>query len=555
MAYEKYIEKDGKIYGPYVYHSKRVDGKVVSEYYGSKKTNYKKLLVVFSCFVFALLLFYAFTKLPVNFTGRAVLSAENSGKISSSENILKISLKEGELIPAASKIVFESEGESYEYPINEFILDKPIKGNYYIEGGNLSGSGLGYGFEGVKKIYPKISFVLGIYNEVESEVSSQTEETTKISETEINKTTVENISEDNSANISEEISINASESEQTETNQTEVESGVQSEEVISEEAPVPEATENSEGDLETEVAPEETSPETADVSEPASTEETSTETDGASEETPPGITGNIVRGIFGGVYNFFLRLSPTGRVTEEFGKEITGEVSATNEFVYELEEGQNAELIPGSVNVDGKKLPDNTTDVKIIGGNAVVMTDYSEEEEGFGEDYLTNNEKEFLINLSSINSEFSGKDFKVKLVNENEEILFLDNSIENIQKTEEKIIEKNISESVINVLTEDEIMVLTENFGDNFSVKTTKAEVFKGRIVVRHVLGEYWIEHSYDYKGDINEDLKEKIEGDKIGWLKEIARTLSGSDSKGQEINELIFDENYGSSISSQTPD
>ena len=47
MAYEKYIKKNGKVYGPYLYHSKRVDGKVISEYRGqnitkkpSKKRNY-----------------------------------------------------------------------------------------------------------------------------------------------------------------------------------------------------------------------------------------------------------------------------------------------------------------------------------------------------------------------------------------------------------------------------------------------------------------------------------------------------------------------------------
>ena len=47
MAYKKYITKNGKIYGPYVYHSKRVDGKVVSEYHGLKKDkkSRKKVLI------------------------------------------------------------------------------------------------------------------------------------------------------------------------------------------------------------------------------------------------------------------------------------------------------------------------------------------------------------------------------------------------------------------------------------------------------------------------------------------------------------------------------
>ena len=43
MAYKKYIVKNGKVYGPYIYHSRRVKGKVVSEYRGTKKQlDYKK---------------------------------------------------------------------------------------------------------------------------------------------------------------------------------------------------------------------------------------------------------------------------------------------------------------------------------------------------------------------------------------------------------------------------------------------------------------------------------------------------------------------------------
>lgn len=44
MAYEKYIKKDGKIYGPYLYHSRRIDGKVISEYHGQKKSDSWKFL-------------------------------------------------------------------------------------------------------------------------------------------------------------------------------------------------------------------------------------------------------------------------------------------------------------------------------------------------------------------------------------------------------------------------------------------------------------------------------------------------------------------------------
>ena len=35
MAYKKYIKRNGKLYGPYLYHSRRVNGKVISEYQGT----------------------------------------------------------------------------------------------------------------------------------------------------------------------------------------------------------------------------------------------------------------------------------------------------------------------------------------------------------------------------------------------------------------------------------------------------------------------------------------------------------------------------------------
>src|SRR3990167_5155872 len=39
MAYKKYIKRDGKIFGPYVYHSRKINGRVISEYRGKHKEN------------------------------------------------------------------------------------------------------------------------------------------------------------------------------------------------------------------------------------------------------------------------------------------------------------------------------------------------------------------------------------------------------------------------------------------------------------------------------------------------------------------------------------
>lgn len=52
MTYKKYIKKNGKIYGPYIYHSKRVDGKVISEYYGIKEEEIKDNLSKWEKYIF-----------------------------------------------------------------------------------------------------------------------------------------------------------------------------------------------------------------------------------------------------------------------------------------------------------------------------------------------------------------------------------------------------------------------------------------------------------------------------------------------------------------------
>jgi hypothetical protein len=78
MVYKKYIEKDGKVYGPYVYKSHRVDGKIVSEYCGPSVN--KKKVFVFA--VVALVLFFLIFLLFFynKFTGNAI--SENSAPVS-----------------------------------------------------------------------------------------------------------------------------------------------------------------------------------------------------------------------------------------------------------------------------------------------------------------------------------------------------------------------------------------------------------------------------------------------------------------------------------------
>lgn len=48
MVYKKYIKRDGKVYGPYIYRSRKIKGKVITEYLGKgDEKNKNKLHLIF----------------------------------------------------------------------------------------------------------------------------------------------------------------------------------------------------------------------------------------------------------------------------------------------------------------------------------------------------------------------------------------------------------------------------------------------------------------------------------------------------------------------------
>ena len=177
MVYKKYIKRDGKLYGPYMYESKRIDGKVVSEYHGPKKTvNLKKFAWIFASGI--LVLFLAYFLATFNFGGLTGFAVFNTQIDSISNEPIKgnvnIFLKEGELIPSSSKLILENDGQIYEYNLDEIVSNNIIEGNFHVDGTTLSGSGMGYGIEGSREIYPQVDFVLEIYSPSQDNVSDDT---------------------------------------------------------------------------------------------------------------------------------------------------------------------------------------------------------------------------------------------------------------------------------------------------------------------------------------------------------------------------------------------
>jgi hypothetical protein len=163
MAYKKYIKRGGKIYGPYIYHSKRVDGKVISEYRGTDKKISSNGLKMFGLVLGVLFLLGAFYFLTDEnkITGYSIIDLDavyTEGEFLQGK--LSIFLNEGELIPESSKLVFESEENKYEYSIKNLISEDLVEGNFFVQGKNVSGLGIGFGTIGEKEVYPELSFIL-----------------------------------------------------------------------------------------------------------------------------------------------------------------------------------------------------------------------------------------------------------------------------------------------------------------------------------------------------------------------------------------------------------
>lgn len=173
MAYEKYIKRGGKLYGPYLYHSKRVDGKVISEYHGQVKKDYKKFVFIGLGILFLIGLIYVFSYYQKGITGHSVLNLDanyKEGEILSGK--IKLTLQSGELLPSQSKIVFDNNDKKFEYVLNELVSESLVSGGFYIKDSSLSGEGEGYGIPGEKIIYPFIDFVLLVESEIEGQTDA-----------------------------------------------------------------------------------------------------------------------------------------------------------------------------------------------------------------------------------------------------------------------------------------------------------------------------------------------------------------------------------------------
>ncbi|MEK6892751.1 MAG: hypothetical protein AABX07_00960, partial [Nanoarchaeota archaeon] len=189
MVYKKYTAKKGKLYGPYLYKSKRVGDKVVTTYIGRDTgKEFKFLGIYFTIFV---LLIFLLIGLIINFTqptGRVTLDVEPSyNKGEQIKGNLKLNLAVGELIPRDSRVSVSLGEQKKEISLSELVDFNYVSGNFYVNNSQITGVGEGYGVAGEKTGYPEVEFEILISK------GSGTKKEAPVNQTPMNETFVNEI--------------------------------------------------------------------------------------------------------------------------------------------------------------------------------------------------------------------------------------------------------------------------------------------------------------------------------------------------------------------------
>ncbi|MBI2044819.1 DNRLRE domain-containing protein, partial [Candidatus Pacearchaeota archaeon] len=396
MVYKKFIKKDGKLYGPYLYHSVKKDGKVTTNYLGKhsekkivkgynfsfiKNSQNRKLIVGILSIMLIVLLIYLVFVLQFGATGKASLDIQSV--YAEGENLkgqVNLILKQGELFPTDSQVVIDNVGKVEQYLLDSLIYNEKVTGDFYVEGQNISGYGEGYGIPGNKEVFPQVLFSFRVV----PSVSLDNDSTGNVSaggggggtggEGEFDVEIV--VNDTPSEPITNETPIEPTINESASVNETPFEEPPQSpkeeatpdipiqEPPVEEIIPTEETTsppEPSEGSL----TPSDSS--SSESTEDSTSSETSSDSDSSSEGA-----------------------SITGEVTA--GEVIEGIVSKNSPYEYILPEGVDVEVINGS----------HPVSFSIVDGKVIFTTDYSEMQQGFGQEFIGNERLIIPINLTEL---------------------------------------------------------------------------------------------------------------------------------------------------------
>src|SRR3989339_246803 len=177
MVYKRYIKKkvngEWKTFGPYYYESYRdsngitktryiLEPKKVTKLRAVTEKIYResrKLFVILGILCLVVLSFFLLSN--IDLTGKAVMSIDQDYSIG--EQIagnLKLLLEQNEFIPGSTKVVINNAGEEFIFLLSDLVKENLSEGEFYLVGTNVSG--FGYGISEIE--YPKVVFVLDVYN-------------------------------------------------------------------------------------------------------------------------------------------------------------------------------------------------------------------------------------------------------------------------------------------------------------------------------------------------------------------------------------------------------
>ncbi|MFA5992742.1 MAG: hypothetical protein WC796_03485 [Candidatus Pacearchaeota archaeon] len=154
-------------------------------------------------------------------------------------------------------------------------------------------------------------------------------------------------------------------------------------------------------------------------------------------------------------------------------------------------------------------------------------------------------EYEININLSSLNLNISSKEITASLEYNGTEIASINTTLNTVDETNPNIdSNETLANTTVNntnstdqyTLTTEELSIIKENTGQE-QVKITKSQEFHGRLIIRFEIGDYWLENSYSYPNQNNEDLKKQIEIDRKIWLKNLAKEFLNNNETANTSN------------------
>jgi len=507
MVHKKYIRRGNKVFGPYLYENYRENGVTKTRYLGKaskKEKNHlrvnRNLLIILGVSLFLIAIFISYPIFYRGLTAGAIL--EIAPSYSLGEKIygnLNLVLEKGELIPADSVIRVKLGEQEKSIALSELIENEQVEGNFYAKNLELEGKGKGYGFYGTKKIYPEISFTLLIQKKIPAEKEGVGGEVKKSEKSE-EKQKEEQEQKEKEVKNKKEKEQKQEEVKEEETKETEeIEEGGGGVEEVKEkskdeEGEAKEVTKHEEKAEKEEEEEEKEEPTEQETEKGTQTkQETVTEIEEQEQAMPEQITEQpeTIKEITQELTIESETTSEpqieqesqliTGSVIKE--QQIQGKVTAKKPFTLQLQEGEEAKIIPGSIKINGEKVSDDLITLQQEGNKVIISTEYVEEEKGFGSDYVVDEKEAITINLEKLDLIAEPGTLEVCLEYHGLKIIEAKEKI-SVEKVEEPEISENITEEVeLNITTNITLpenittnITLPENITTNITITTLQYE-------------------------------------------------------------------------------